>query len=72
MAFSTSLITLSGNIHTYILSLPQHVGEGGRNRKRTMIGWGKNDTLRKEMLQIERKAMRVWNRQRKWRKGLRY
>jgi len=52
---------LFGNIHTNILSLPQHVGEGGRNRKR-MIGWGKNDTLRKEMLQIERKAMRVRNK----------
>jgi len=39
----------------YILSLPQHEGEGGRNRKRMMIGWGKN----------ERKAIRVRNRQRK-------
>jgi hypothetical protein len=41
-------------------------GRGGqRNRTRMMIGWRKNDTVRKEMLQIQRKEIREWNRQRK-------
>jgi hypothetical protein len=43
----------------YILSLSQHGGDGGRNGTRIMMGWRKNDRERKEMLETERKEMRL-------------